>query len=244
MIHKKIPTNVTIIVPTYNESESIESLIKQLSHYLNKLNLTYHILVMDDQSTDDTANKVSQLDTRYHASVVVRKKTRSLSGSVIEGFHLSQSTVSIVMDADNSHPINVLDKMILPILNRKTNITVGVRYTQKGSTQNWPWFRILISCISRLIVKPITSLSDATSGFMGVNTAIVKTLKLNPIGWKIVLEVVIKLNQPIIEIPIIFKNRKLGHSKLSFKVGFDYLIHLIYLYCYTFFKSYKQFLKK
>ena len=219
--------DLSIILPSYEEAENLNELIPKILKFLSNSN--HEILVIDTQKPLDNTKEICEREgVRY----IPREKGDSFGDAVRTGIKFSKGKIVVFMDADGSHPIDRLDKMICPILDHQTAITVGVRYTQKGGYQNWPLSRILISYLSGVLAKPITSLSDPTSGFMGVKTSDVNALKLNPIGWKIVLEVAVKFNKPIMEVPIIFKDRELGYSKLSIKVMLKYICHLIKLYGY------------
>jgi dolichol-phosphate mannosyltransferase len=226
---------LTVILPTYNEVENVVVLIPKLCDFLKKEGFSFSILVMDDNSPDGTAQKAKELSKSYPVEVVVRTENRSLSWSVIDGFSHARSDVLVVMDADGSHPFESIPDMVNPILNNEALVSVGVRYTDAGDTSGFSFIREAISIVSGLIAKGLTSLSDPTSGFMAVKKSALENLKLNPIGWKIVLEVVVKLGKvPINEVPITFKDRVYGKSKLSFKASYSYLAHLLRLYLYKY----------
>jgi dolichol-phosphate mannosyltransferase len=138
------------------------------------------------------------------------------------------------MDADLSHPVDKIPDMIKPIIEKRCDATVGTRYIEGGGKDKWPLIREIISKGAGFLAKGVTTLSDPTSGFLAIKKSMVETAKLNPIGWKIVLEVIVKANPRIIEIPIIFTDRFKGESKLTFKVYIQYLRHLWQLYNYKY----------
>jgi dolichol-phosphate mannosyltransferase len=138
------------------------------------------------------------------------------------------------MDADMSHPVEKIPDMIQPILQGKCDATVGSRYVVGGGAQNWPLLRKIISKGAGLLAKGVTGLSDPTSGFMALRKSILEGITLDPLGWKIVLEVIVKTKSRVMEIPIVFADREEGESKLGLKAQVDYLRHLGRLYAYRY----------
>ena len=139
--------------------------------------------------------------------------------------------VCIVMDADGSHPVDRLPDMVRPILDNEADIAVGSRHVKGGSVGEWPLRRRLASRVASLMARGVTSMKDPTSGFMAVRRELLDDLELNPVGWKIVLEVVVKShNRRFMEVPIAFNDRARGHSKMSFQEQWNYAKHLSRLY--------------
>jgi len=161
---------------------------------------------------------------------------------VIEGFDLAQGEICVVMDADMSHPVESLPAMVGPILAGDCDMTVGSRYVAGGGSETWPLLRRIISRGAGLMAKGVTSLTDPTSGFMALRKGIIDGADLDPTGWKIVLEVSVKTRPRIREVPIVFKDRMEGESKLGFRAQVDYLRHIWSLYCYRY-PSLGQFVK-
>jgi len=132
--------------------------------------------------------------------------------------------------------------MIKPILEDKCDATVGSRYITGGGWESLSLLRKIISKGAGLLAKGVTAISDPTTGFMAIRKSAIDGIKLDPLGWKIVLEVIVKANPRILEIPIIFTDREEGKSKLGIKAQIDYIQHLWRLYCYKF-PTIFQFLK-
>jgi dolichol-phosphate mannosyltransferase len=225
---------VSIILPTYNEAENLEPIVTKIWKVLNDEDIKFEIIVVDDNSPDSTANIALELATKYPVRVHVRKNERGLATAVVKGFSLAQGDICVLMDADLSHPVERIPDMIQPILEDRCNITVGSRYGTEGGCADWPLIRRIISKGAGLLAKGLTKLSDPTSGFMALRKEILKGIKLNPVGWKIVLEVIVKTNSEFIEVPIVFSERAKGKSKLDIKAQIDYLRHLYTLYCYKY----------
>jgi len=233
---------ISVILPTYNEAENIKLIVSELSGMLDDEDIDGEIIVVDDNSPDGTADIAERLAARYPVRVHVRTNERGLSKAVIKGFDLAEGDICVVMDADLSHPVEKVPAMIKPILDNKCDATVGSRNIVGGGCENWPFTRRMISKGAGLLAKGVTTLSDPTSGFMAIRKSILNGIKLDPLGWKIVLEAIVKTNPRILEVPIIFADRKEGESKLGFRAQVDYLHHLWRLYCYKY-PGISQFLK-
>jgi len=233
---------ISIILPTYNEADNIKLIIPKLSKVLNDNDIQGEIIVVDDNSPDGTADIVLVLAERYPARVHVRKNERGLSKAVIKGFELAQGDICVVMDADLSHPVEKIPAMLKPILEGKCDATVGSRNIIGGGCESWPLPRKIMSKGAGLLAKGVTTLSDPTSGFMAIKKSVIYGIKLDPLGWKIVLEVIVKTNPRVLEIPIVFTDREKGESKLGFRAQIDYIHHLWRLYCYKYLTIF-QFLK-
>jgi len=225
---------LSIILPTYNENENVKKIIPKISQILKAEGITGEILVIDDDSVDGTAYVAQSLANEYPVKVHVRKNERGLATAVIKGFELAKGNICLVMDADLSHPIEKIPEMINPIIHGQCDITVGSRYISGGGCKNWSLRRKIISRASGFLARGLAKLSDPTGGFMAVRKDILEGIKLDPIGWKIVLEVVVKTNSRLQEIPIVFSDRQFGTSKLDSKVKKEYLLHLWRLYGYKY----------
>jgi len=145
------------------------------------------------------------------------------------------------MDADFTHPPYLIPKMINKIKKENINLIIGSRSIKYSKIKKWPLKRKIISKIAIILAKPITNIKDPMSGFFFMKKEVIKNVKLKPKGYKILLEILSKGNyNSVSEIPIIFKNRIKGDSKLTLKVYLEYLIQLYNLYLY---KIKKKFLK-
>jgi dolichol-phosphate mannosyltransferase len=209
-------------------------IIPRISEVLNDNNLLHEILVIDDDSPDGTAGVASGLASRYSVRVHLRKNERGLASAVMEGFELAKGEIVVVMDADMSHPVEMLPTMIRPITDGTFEATVGTRYGEGGGVENWPWFRRWISQGAGFLARGVTNLSDPTSGYMAIRKDLLEGVELDPVGWKIVLETVVKAKPFLKEVPISFADRIEGESKLSLRAQLDYLRHLWKLYGYRY----------
>ena len=231
MGHDKL---LSVIVPTYNEKENIGVLIERVSRVLREKGIPFEMLVMDDDSPDGTSKAVGKMSGRYpEARCIVRKEDRGLSPSVIDGFKAARGDILLVMDADLSHPPQVVPELYEAIAKGGADVSVGSRHAKGGGTEEWPFSRKFISWGASVMARPLTSCSDPMSGFFAVKRSVVEDAPLRAKGYKILLEVLVKGKyRKVSEVPIMFRDREKGQSKLGSKVIVNYLQHLIQLYLY------------
>jgi dolichol-phosphate mannosyltransferase len=225
---------VSIILPTFNEAENIKLIVPKISELFRDKDIPGEIVVVDDDSPDGTAEVVQTLSQQYPVRVYVRKDERGLATAVMKGFELARGEICLIMDADLSHPVEKIPEMINPIVQGNYEATVGSRYIDGGGCENWSLIRKFASKASGILASGLTNLSDPTSGFMAIKKSALAGIKLDPVGWKIVLEVIVKTNSRFKEIPIVFADRKFGKSKLDSKIQREYLLHLWKLYLYKY----------
>jgi dolichol-phosphate mannosyltransferase len=227
--------DVSVVLPTYNESASLPVLVPRIVEALEHAGLRGEIIVVDDASPDRTADVASRLAETLPVRVLERKDERGLATAVIAGFGLSSAEVCVVMDADGSHPIAALPEMVRLILADKAEIVVGSRHVPGGGSTDWPLFSQLKSRFAAALALGLSGMSDPTTGYMAVRRTLVQRLSLDPVGWKIVLETVVKAHPArLAEVPIVFADRELGESKQSLRVLEQYLEHLYKLYKFRF----------
>ncbi|MFT3928110.1 MAG: glycosyltransferase family 2 protein [Myxococcales bacterium] len=229
------PLDVSVVLPTYNEAASLPPLIPEIARALAEAGLRGEVVVVDDASPDGTADIAAQLGQTYPVRVIRRTQDRGLAKAVIAGFASSQASVCVVMDADGSHPPEALPEMVRMILADKAEIVVGSRHVTGGGSKDWPLFSQFKSRAAASLAVGLTSMTDPTTGFMAIRRELVSRLKLDPVGWKIVLEAVVKARPArLAEVPIVFTDRRTGESKQSLRVLGQYLEHLYKLYKFRF----------
>lgn len=226
---------ISVVLPTYNERDNILSVGEAIVSVFREHNLTGEILIVDDHSPDGTATLAEELSSRFPFVVIRRVPPRSLSGAVLDGFRAAKGEILMVMDADLSHPAEKIPDMVAPILRGECDITVGSRHVPGGAFAGVSFVKRLGSRVAGVLAKGLTSMTDPTSGFMALRRDVLTGLVIDPIGWKIVLEIVVRSGRPFRDIPIVFDDRKAGHSKLSIPVQLEYARHLGRLYRHKFF---------
>ena len=163
---EKLPV-LSIIIPTYNESENIKPLFNRITKALT--NIKYEIIFVDDNSIDGTIEEIKKLACKHkNIKLIVRRNKRGLSSAILTGFKNAQSQIIAVMDADLQHPPELLPKMFEKI-EECYDIVIASRYTKGGKIQKWSIFRKIISKTASLIVHiaiPETrKTKDPLSGF-------------------------------------------------------------------------------
>lgn len=227
---------LSIIIPTLNEKENLKVLIPQLDKIVKPIQKDFEILIIDDNSQDGTATLLEGYKKKYKVRLIVRKNEKGLSGAVIEGFKQAKGDSFVVMDADLSHPPELLAK-IVPALKAGNDIVLPSRYVRGGGVERWPWNRRILSIGATSLAKLLTRMSDPMSGYFAIRKEVVQNTRLNPIGYKILLEVLVKGHydyKKSVQIPYIFQNRFRGHSKLNTKISMEYIKQLFMLYTYKF----------
>lgn len=224
----------SLIVPTFNESENLPVLVQELS---KRLEGDFEVLVVDDDSPDETWRVGEQLSSQYGFVRVVRRiGEKGLSSAVIEGFSQARGDIVGVMDADLSHPPSVIPKLVSAV-GGGMDVAVASRYVPGGGVEDWPALRLFISRVAGLMARGLTGVRDPMSGCFMVKKSVVEDRLLNPLGFKILLEILVKGDYDsnrVVEVPILFRNRLRGESKLGGQVMLQYISHLIKLYLYRY----------
>ena len=219
----------SLIIPTYNECKNIPILLERIAINLSDINK--EVIVVDDNSPDNTWEIARSLSLKYPWLRVIRRMTeRGLSSAVLAGFEIAEGEVMAVMDSDLQHD----EKAVIAFLNAFQNgadIVVGSRKVQGGGIEDWSKVRKFVSWVATLLSKIALpqSVSDPMSGFFAIKRNVYETYKhqINPRGFKILLEFLARAKQcKIEEVGYTFKGRIHGESKLSSKVIFDYIFAL------------------
>lgn len=230
-----ITTPLSIIVPTYRECENIPRLVERLRALKERDGLALELIFMDDRSRDGSVEAVAALGLDW-VRIVEREGERGLSAAVIDGFRLARHPVLICMDCDLSHPPERIPALILA-LSSGQQFVLGSRYVPGGSTDDdWGFLRWLNSRVATLLARPLTSARDPMSGFFALRKSdFDRAEELNPVGYKIALELIVKCGfENVAEVPIHFSDRVYGESKLTLKEQLRYLQHIRRLYIHEF----------
>jgi dolichol-phosphate mannosyltransferase len=225
---KRLDVDVSVIVPTFREVASLPHLIDRLSPLASRFR-NFELVIMDDDSNDGTEALVKELGLPW-VRLVVRTKNRGLAQAVVEGFGATRYDTIVVMDADLSHPPEMLPRMVEETMTHE--FVVGSRYVEGGKVEaDWSILRWANSKIATWMARPFTRVKDPMSGFFAFRRMLLaRTAMLDPVGYKIGLELIVKGRvRDIVEVPIHFSDRKCGESKLSFRERLAYLRHIIRL---------------
>ena len=230
--------DITLVIPTYNEAGNIPILVEKVFTIFRDEKLDGSIIIVDDDSPDQTWKVAENLKDKYpNLEVLRRLDKRGLSSAVLDGFALANTDIVGVINADLSHPPEKIPELVAPIIKGEADFTLGSRYIDQGGIENWPLKRKLSSKIATLAVLGLTKVKDPMSGFFFLKRDAIKNVELSPKGFKIGLEILVRGNcKKVIEVPIVFRDREYGESKLSSSVIVDYLVHVSKLYAYKIYR--------
>ncbi|MBI1949407.1 MAG: glycosyltransferase family 2 protein [Deltaproteobacteria bacterium] len=226
---------VTVVVPTYREAENLPILLDRIARVRQDTGLELDVLIMDDDSKDGSAELVQRRGEAWVA-LITRTSDRGLSPAVLDGMRRAGGDVLVCMDADLSHPPEALPDL-LRALDEGADFVIGSRYVEGGSTSDdWGLLRWINSRVATLLARPFTSARDPMAGFFALRrTTFERGRELNPIGYKIGLELIVKCGcERVVEKPIHFEDRVHGESKLTLRQQLLYLQHLRRLFIFKF----------
>ncbi len=235
-----ISTSISIIVPAFREAENLPLLVPQVASAMAGKGWAWELIIVDDDSPDGTAELLGDLARRFpQVRGIVRKGERGLSSAVLAGMEIAHNDIVVVMDADLSHPPEKIPELVNILLRDEADFVIGSRHVPGGKTEDWTLLRQINSAGATLLAKPLAGeIRDPMAGFFAIRRQTLAAADvLNPIGYKIGLELIVKTRirpDRIAEVPITFRNRVHGESKLTLSEQFRYLEHLSRLYDYRF----------
>lgn len=237
-----------VIIPTYNEKENIEKMVRKVF----SLSLPLDLLIIEDNSPDGTADIIKSLQKEYHETlhIIERKGKLGLGTAYITGFKWAlENNYDFIceMDADFSHNPDDLIKLYEACENQGADLAIGSRYKSGVNVVNWPMGRILMSYFASIYVRFITrmDIQDTTAGFKCYKRKVLETIDLNRIklkGYAFQIEMKFttwKFGFNIIEVPIIFTERQEGVSKMSGGIFNEAVWGVIKMKIRSFFRKYE-----
>jgi dolichol-phosphate mannosyltransferase len=242
-----VPDSV-IIIPTYNEKENIERIIRKVF----SLPYDFHVLVIDDGSPDGTQNIVKNLQAEFAEKLFLEERAgkQGLGTAYIHGFRWSiarQYEYIFQMDADFSHNPDDLLRLHEACV-EGADAAIGSRYINGVNVVNWPMSRVLMSYFASVYVRFITriKIQDATAGFMCYKRRVLQTVELDKIkfvGYAFQIEMkytAIKHGFKVVEVPIIFTDRTAGTSKMSTRIFREAFLGVIQMRINAIFRTYPE----
>ena len=238
----------SIVIPTYNESENILRLISEIEKNLPTSDFT-EIIVVDDNSPDGTGKLVEDCITKKGIKTKEKKSSRTknhilkvvhrtgkegLIPAILDGVRQSSGTNVLIMDADFSHPPEVIPKMMSELKRNPNSIVIGSRYIEGGKVVGWPARRKILSkgasTLARLGLN-VKNVKDPMSGLFALPRELIQNISIATKGYKILLEILVKNKEiPVIEVPYTFTDRQSGKSKMSYNVIVNYAEAIWQLY--------------
>lgn len=222
---------ISIIVPTYNEKGNIPILAERIRGALH--GESYEVIFVDD-STDDTPARLEEIANRYpEFRYIHRENEKGLATAVIRGFEDARGSILAVMDADLQHPPELLTEMLSQI-QHGADLVLPSRFINGGGDKGLRFHRKVISKGARLIgqlaLRKVRKVTDPMSGFFMLRKSVINKIQWNPIGWKILLEILVKGQyKEVVEVPYEFQERLEDESKMSMKEQMNYLRHVFRL---------------
>ncbi len=223
---------LSIVLPTYNEADNIRPLCARLERALAALS---HEIIFVDESTDGTAQQIAELARdNPRIRLVHHVDRRGLAAAVVDGVDAARGEVICVLDADLQHPPETVPILVEALDGTGADLVVASRYVPGGSYAGLTPLRRLISLtgsgMARGLLRRARTVTDPLSGFFAFRRGVVDGVRLRPLGFKILLEVLVRGHvMKVVEVPYRFELRRGGESKLTMRQNTQYLRHLIRL---------------
>src|SRR5437667_7130101 len=219
------PANsVSILVPTLNEEENIAPLISQIIASTVPFR---EILFVDDNSTDATRDMIRALAGSHPIRLIEQDGVHlGLARAIMLGARAAHGEILLVMDADLSHPPERIKELLAPLFAGTADMVVGSRYVKGGSTPGWPVWRRIVSRAGAALAYPLTGVHDSMCGFFAIGRSRLLELAPKTSGFKIVFDTIVHAGGTlrVREIPIAFRDRAHGKSKMSFSVALRFFL--------------------
>lgn len=226
--------DVSVIIPTIDECETLGLLHPRLQRGLQGYRA--EVIVVDDGSKDGTRERVGQLAGEFPYRLLPRDHVRGLASAVVDGLALAGGRVLVVMDADGSHPPEILPELIGPIDQGRAEFVLASRHAPGGTAPGLIGARRTISWGAAMLARPLVRVGDPMSGYFAVSRPVVGRAPLAPVGYKIALEILVKCRpSPVLEVPFEFGPRAAGESKMRGAQMRGYVRHVARLYRWRWF---------
>src|SRR5213594_1207523 len=217
--------SISIIVPTLNEEENIGPLVSEITACAVPFR---EILFVDDHSSDATCDKIRALAESHPIRLIEQDGAGpGLATAIMSGARAARGEILLVMDADLSHPADRIKDLVAPLFAGTADLVVGSRYVKGGSTPGWPVWRRVVSRTGAVLAYPLTGLHDSMCGFFAIGRSRLLELAPETSGFKIVFETVVcaRGTLRVREIPIAFRERMRGKSKMSLGIALRFFFH-------------------
>src|SRR5947209_2673695 len=217
-------TSVSNIIPTLNEEENIAPLVAQI---IASTVAFCEILFVDDNSTDATQDMICALAANHPIRLIEQDGAGlGLAGAIMLGARAAQGEILLVMDADLGHPPERIKDLLAPLFAGTADMVMGSRYVRGGSTPGWPLWRRIVSRAGAALAYPLTGVHDSMCGFFAIPRSRLLELAPPASGFKIAFETIVHGGRTLSvrEIPIAFRDRVRGKSKMSFGVALQFFL--------------------
>ncbi len=223
--------SISIIIPTRNEVENIAPLVSQIITAAVPL---HEIVFVDANSTDGTLDIIRSLAAIHPIRLIEQDPAApGLAAAITAGAAAAKGELLVVMDADSSHPPERINDLLGPLRTGAADLVIGSRYVPGGSTPGWPIWRRMLSRAGSGLAYPLTGVHDCMCGFFAIERSRLLDVVGPAIGFKIAFEIIVR-GRPalrVVEIPIVFRDRTRGQSKMSFGIAFLFFWRWILSVC-------------
>jgi len=216
--------SISIIVPTLNEEENIAPLVSEITACAVPFR---EILFIDDHSTDATRDRIRALAGSQPIRLIEQDGAGpGLAAAIMSGARAAKGEILLVMDADLSHPADRIKDLVAPLFAGTADLVVGSRYVKGGLTPGWAVWRRVVSRTGAVLAYPLTGLHDSMCGFFAIGRSRLLELAPQTSGFKIVFETMLRARGTlrVREIPIVFRERVRGKSKMSLGVALGFFL--------------------
>ena len=210
---------ISLVIPTLNEVENIPPLLARLAECRPGPD---QVIFVDDGSTDGTREYIRSKAEPGVVELIERDApSLGLAGAVVAGARAATGEWLVVMDADLSHPPEKIGELLEPLWAGRADMVIGSRYVKGGSTPGWPLWRKIMSRVAAAAAYPLTGIHDSMCGFFAMPTRLLLEFAPAATGFKIAFEAIVQggKNLRVIEVPIAFRDRTRGASKMNFGVA-------------------------
>jgi dolichol-phosphate mannosyltransferase len=210
-----------------NEAENIAPLVSKILATPTPLR---EILFVDGGSTDSTCDAIRSLATQHPIRLIEQEPDRpGLAAAIMAGARAAEGDILVVMDADLSHPPDQINDLLKPIFAGTADMVIGSRYVTGGSTPGWPLWRRMMSRTASALAYPLTGVRDSMCGFFAIFRSRLLEIAPPTSGFKIVFETLVRGGRSlrVREIPIAFRDRSRGKSKMSLGIALRFLVRWI-----------------
>jgi dolichol-phosphate mannosyltransferase len=216
--------SVSIVVPTRNEVENIAPLVQRI---VASGVMFYEVVFVDAESDDGTRDAIRLAGAKYPVHLIEQDRNEpGLAAAIMAGARAATGDLLLVMDGDLSHPPERIHDLLEPVFANRADLVIGSRYVHGGSTPGWPLWRKILSRTGAALAYPLTGVHDSMGGFFAIERRRLLELAPPTVGFKIAFEIILRGRSQlrIQEIPIAFRDRERGHSKMSFAVAFRFFL--------------------
>jgi dolichol-phosphate mannosyltransferase len=225
---------LSIILPTYNERNNVSHILRRIDTELAELTRDYQIIIVDDDSPDRTWAVADELVDQYPLKVIRRTEASGLATAVLSGFEASAGDIVCVLDADLQHPPERIPDLLECFTDSSVDLVIGSRLVDGGSFGGFSVFRRIETLgangLAYLLFPEVWGVRDLQSGFFACRREVVENVDLRPIGYKILLEILVLGNQETVrEVGYEFRERRVGDSNLDWRIVLKYVVHLLSL---------------